>query len=164
MAGRPDCRVYSGPVLAVATHLKHVLDMNGIECEVRGEYLAAEVGEIPVIEAWPDPTLWLLDMPAKNESECPPHGAGLIGQRVLGSIEIVTSDDRLKPALSSCHTGTGFVGPNTYLTANVRNMAASSTVMTNNSSLGTTGAYLCWTRTMNSESATGAKLTTQRPV
>ena len=59
MSGRPDCRVYSGPVLAVATHLKHVLDMNGIECEVRGEYLAAGVGEIPVIEAWPE--LWVLD-------------------------------------------------------------------------------------------------------
>ncbi len=59
MAGRPDCRVYSGPVLAVVTHLKHVLDMNGIECEVRGEYLAAAVGEIPVTEAWPE--LWVLD-------------------------------------------------------------------------------------------------------
>ena len=58
---RSDLRVFSGQILAVVTQLKHVLDINGIACEVRGEYRGAGLGEIPVTEAWPE--LWVLDAP-----------------------------------------------------------------------------------------------------
>ena len=54
MSALSEDRVFSGPVLAVVTHLKHVLEMNGIEAEVRGEYRAGAVGEIPLPDAWPE--------------------------------------------------------------------------------------------------------------
>ena len=31
-------RVYSAPVLAQVTHIKHVLETHGIECHLQGEY------------------------------------------------------------------------------------------------------------------------------
>ena len=60
-------RVYSGPVLATVTHLKNVLDMNGIDCEVRGEFRAAGLGDIPFVEAWPE--LWVLDPANRHNAE-----------------------------------------------------------------------------------------------
>ena len=59
-----EVRVYSGPLLAIVTHMKHVLEMNGIESQVHGEYRAGAVGEIPVTDAWPE--LWVLN-PAERE-------------------------------------------------------------------------------------------------
>jgi hypothetical protein len=59
MSGSRGVRVYSGPILAMAAHLKAVLAMSGIESEVRGEYRGGALGEVPVTEAWPE--LWVLD-------------------------------------------------------------------------------------------------------
>jgi len=63
MVEREAVRVYSGPVLAMVTHLRQVLQMNGIASEVRGEYRGAGLGELPVTEAWPE--LWVRD-PARG--------------------------------------------------------------------------------------------------
>jgi hypothetical protein len=59
-------RVYSGPILAMAAHLKQVLAMNGIDSEVRGEYRGGALGEVPVTEAWPE--LWVLDSTESEEA------------------------------------------------------------------------------------------------
>lgn len=57
-------RVYSAPVLASVSQMRHLLEMNGIECEIRGEYRGGGAGEIPPTEAWPE--LWILD-PSRAE-------------------------------------------------------------------------------------------------
>lgn len=51
--------VYSGQYLALVTNMKNVLEMYKIESNITGEYLAAAVGEIPPIEAWPK--LWVTE-------------------------------------------------------------------------------------------------------
>lgn len=40
-------------------NLKNVLENNGIQCEVRGEYRRSAMGEIPIGESYVE--LWLLD-------------------------------------------------------------------------------------------------------
>ncbi len=57
-------RVYSAPILASVSQIRHLLEMNDIECEIRGEYRSGGAGEIPTTEAWPE--LWILD-PARAE-------------------------------------------------------------------------------------------------
>ena len=52
-------RVYSAPVLAQVTHIKHVLEMNDIECYIQGEYRSGAAGELPPTETWPE--LWVVD-------------------------------------------------------------------------------------------------------
>ena len=66
MDERPDVCVYSGPMLAMVTQLQHVLELNGIESEVRGEYRGTALGDIPVTEAWPE--LWSLDRSQEAEA------------------------------------------------------------------------------------------------
>ena len=67
MANPNAVRVYSGQVLAIVTHLKHVLEMNEIPCLVRGEYRGGALGELPVTEAWPE--LWILDSAHKERTD-----------------------------------------------------------------------------------------------
>jgi hypothetical protein len=52
-------RVYSAPILASVSQIRHLLELNDIECEIRGEYRSGGAGEIPTTEAWPE--LWILD-------------------------------------------------------------------------------------------------------
>ena len=52
-------RIYSAPVLAQVAQMKHLLEMNGIECHIQGEYRSGAAGEIPPTEAWPE--LWVVD-------------------------------------------------------------------------------------------------------
>jgi hypothetical protein len=52
-------RVYSAPILASVSQIRHMLEMNGIECEIRGEFRSGGAGEIPATEAWPE--LWVID-------------------------------------------------------------------------------------------------------
>ena len=66
MDERPDVCVYSGPMLAMVTQLQHVLELNGIESQVRGEYRGTALGDIPVTEAWPE--LWILDRSQEAEA------------------------------------------------------------------------------------------------
>ena len=57
-------RIYSAPVLAQVAHMRQVLEMQGIECRIQGEYRSGAAGEIPLAEAWPE--LWVID-PAQVE-------------------------------------------------------------------------------------------------
>ena len=52
-------RVYSAPILAQVAHVKHVLEMNGIECRIQGEHRSGAAGELPLGETWAE--LWVLD-------------------------------------------------------------------------------------------------------
>ena len=58
--------VYSSPNLAIVGHVKNVLEMNGIRCEVRGQYLGAAAGEMPPIECWSE--LWVRDESRADEA------------------------------------------------------------------------------------------------
>lgn len=55
-------RIYSTPNAPVAHLVRHALDADGIDAEVRGENRAAFVGEIPPIEAWVE--VWVADADA----------------------------------------------------------------------------------------------------
>ncbi|MCE2543243.1 MAG: DUF2007 domain-containing protein, partial [Acidobacteria bacterium] len=50
-------RIYSAPVLAQVAHMRQVLEMEGIECRIQGEFRSGAAGEIPPTEAWPE--LWV---------------------------------------------------------------------------------------------------------
>ena len=52
-------RIYSAPVLAQVAHMRQVLEMEGIECRIQGEFRSGAAGEIPPTEAWPE--LWVID-------------------------------------------------------------------------------------------------------
>jgi len=50
-------RVYSNIDLAMVYPIKHMLELNEIECEIRNEKLSAVGGGIPPIECWVE--LWV---------------------------------------------------------------------------------------------------------
>ena len=60
-------RVYSAPVLAQVTHIKHVLEMHGIECRIQGEYRSGATGELPPGETWAE--LWVVDPSNLEEAQ-----------------------------------------------------------------------------------------------
>ena len=52
-------RIHTSPNAVDIHNLKNVLGAHGIECEIRGEFLKAAVGELPVNECWVE--LWIID-------------------------------------------------------------------------------------------------------
>ena len=60
-------RVYSTPNTPVAHLVRHALEAEGIDAEVRGETRAAFVGEIPPIECWVE--VWVPDDDALASAE-----------------------------------------------------------------------------------------------
>ncbi len=57
---------YTTQDLAMLTHLKNVLEEQGIECVLRGQHLLGGVGELPPIECWPE--LWVVDEERQPEA------------------------------------------------------------------------------------------------
>jgi len=60
------CLVHTSPNTALINHLRSVLETLGIECRVRGEFLAVAVGELPPIECWAE--LWVVDDDRHDEA------------------------------------------------------------------------------------------------
>ena len=60
-------RIYSAPVLAEVTHIKHVLEMHDIACHIQGEYRSGAAGELPLTETWPE--LWVVDLSNVEEAK-----------------------------------------------------------------------------------------------
>ena len=60
-------RIYSAPVLAEVTHIKHVLEMHDIACYIQGEYRSGAAGELPPTETWPE--LWVVDLSNVEEAK-----------------------------------------------------------------------------------------------
>ncbi len=57
-------KVYTSPDLPMVSNIKNILETHGINSIIQKQYSSAAVGEIPVIECWPE--LWILD-PAQLE-------------------------------------------------------------------------------------------------
>ena len=47
-------RVYRAGSLLQVAHARNVLITAGIPCELRNQYLAGAMGELPMIETWPE--------------------------------------------------------------------------------------------------------------
>ena len=60
-------RIYSAPVLAEVTHIKHVLEMHDIACYIQGEYRSGATGELPPTKTWPE--LWVVDLSNVEEAK-----------------------------------------------------------------------------------------------
>lgn len=46
-------RVYRAPTLLQVAHARNVLIAAGIQCELRNQYLAGALGDLPMMETWP---------------------------------------------------------------------------------------------------------------
>jgi hypothetical protein len=46
-------RVFRAAALVNVAHARNVLVTAGIECEIRNQYLAGAMGELPMMETWP---------------------------------------------------------------------------------------------------------------
>lgn len=46
-------RVFRAATLLQVAHARNVLVSAGIDCEVRNQYLAGAIGELPMMETWP---------------------------------------------------------------------------------------------------------------
>jgi hypothetical protein len=66
--------VYTTQDLAMLSHLKNVLEEQGIACVLRGQHLLGGVGELPPIECWPE--LWVVD--EEREPEARSHIKALL--------------------------------------------------------------------------------------
>jgi hypothetical protein len=47
-------RVYRAASLIQVAHARNLLVTAGIECEIRNQYLAGAMGELPLLETWPE--------------------------------------------------------------------------------------------------------------
>ncbi len=56
-------RVYTAESLPAVSFVKTLLESEGIACILRNEHLSSGMGELPLIECWPE--LWILN--AHNE-------------------------------------------------------------------------------------------------
>ena len=109
MADPTSVRIYSGQVLAIVTHLKHVLEMNGVPCEVRGEYRGGAIGELPVTEAWPE--LWILDSTDQERAASLVAEALDPEQSTLPDWECPECNERIEPQFGECwNCGTKSIG------------------------------------------------------
>lgn len=52
-------RVYRAASLLQVAHARNILVAAGVECELRNIYLAGALGELPMMETWPQ--LWVHD-------------------------------------------------------------------------------------------------------
>src|ERR1700735_82558 len=52
-------RVFRAATLLQVAHARNVLLAAGIQCELRNQYLAGAMGELPMMETWPQ--LWVDD-------------------------------------------------------------------------------------------------------
>lgn len=49
--------LYSAPNTMLVGHVRNLLDVAGIDCELRNTFLGSGAGELPPTEAWPE--LWV---------------------------------------------------------------------------------------------------------
>lgn len=51
--------VYTAPSMFMVAHIRNLLEVEGIECRVRNEFLSSGAGELPPTEVWPE--VWIVD-------------------------------------------------------------------------------------------------------
>ena len=73
-------RVFRAASLLQVAHARNVLIAAGIDSELRNQYLAGALGDLPMLETWPQ--LWVEDdlapaaLRALQKAEAEPTGAG----------------------------------------------------------------------------------------
>ena len=60
-------KIYSHQNIAMVYHLKNVLEIRGIECEIMNERLTSAMGEVPPTECWIE--LWISDDAKHDEAQ-----------------------------------------------------------------------------------------------
>jgi hypothetical protein len=90
-------RVYRAASLIDVAHSRNLLLTAGIDCEIRNQYLAGAMGELPLLETWPQ--LWVED--ADEVRAC----RVLEGARapVAGEAWVCSAcGERLEPQFTTC--------------------------------------------------------------
>ena len=92
--------VYSAESVVQVAHMRNLLENVGIRCQLRNYHLGSAIGEIPVIEGWPQ--LWAVDESAHEHAECM-VAAELAGVHRSGSAwQCPSCGEPLEPQFTSC--------------------------------------------------------------
>ena len=59
-------KVYSSENLIMAGHIKGLLESSGITCIIKNQNLASGIGELPLVECWPE--VWVINNEDYNEA------------------------------------------------------------------------------------------------
>ena len=59
--------VYSAESVVQVAHMRNLLENAGIRCQLRNYHLGSAIGEIPVVEGWPQ--LWAVDESEHEHAE-----------------------------------------------------------------------------------------------
>jgi hypothetical protein len=90
-------RVFRAASLLQVAHARNVLISAGIDAELRNQYLAGALGELPMLETWPQ--LWVDDaleavaLRALETAALPPSGAAWV---------CAQCGEHLEPQFTSC--------------------------------------------------------------
>lgn len=61
-------KVYTSESALIASHIRNVLENNGIQCIVKNENLQSVIGEVPPIAAWPE--VWVIKSSDLEKAQC----------------------------------------------------------------------------------------------
>jgi hypothetical protein len=90
-------RVFRAATLLQVAHARNILLSAGIDSELRNQYLAGALGELPMLETWPQLFVEDVDelraLRALREAAAPPAGVA----RVCG-----VCGERLEPQFTNC--------------------------------------------------------------
>ena len=90
-------RVFRAASLLQVAHARNVLIMAGIEAEMRNQYLAGALGDLPMLETWPQ--LWVED--ALETAAL--HALALASKAPTGAAWICGQcGEQLEPQFMSC--------------------------------------------------------------
>ena len=99
-------RVFRAASLIQVAHARNVLLMSGIQSELRNQYLAGALGDLPMLETWPQ--LWVEDpfepaaLRALERAATAPSGAPWTCSQC---------GEELEPQFTTCwRCGAGFTG------------------------------------------------------
>jgi hypothetical protein len=90
-------RVFRAASLLQVAHARNVLLSAGIDSELRNQYLAGALGEVPMLEAWPQLYVAEADefraLRALREAAAPPRGSPWVCE---------ACGEQLEPQFTSC--------------------------------------------------------------
>ncbi|HKE45753.1 MAG TPA: DUF2007 domain-containing protein [Steroidobacteraceae bacterium] len=92
--------VYSAESVVQVAHMRNLLENVGIRCQLRNYHLASAIGEIPVVEGWPQ--LWAID-----EAEHA-HAEQVVAAELAGAYrsgrewQCPACHEQLEPQFTSC--------------------------------------------------------------
>jgi hypothetical protein len=90
-------RIYRAASLVDVAHIRNLLLTAGIDCEIRNQYLAGAMGELPLLETWPQ--IWVEDMDEVRAQRALARAAA----PVAGEAWICDAcGERLEPQFTTC--------------------------------------------------------------